>query len=255
MKREVASPFDSARNPAQSSEANGSLMPETRWSLVQRIQTDADAKALGEIMKIYWQPLQRLAIGRGVSPSDAEDAVQSFYEMVIRRGSFQVANADRGRLRTFLRTLFERHLIDQWEKSAAAKRGGGKIGLSIEEEQSNGNEIKELSHQVTPELLYDRCWVLTLLGRAMDALRDSYRRRGKEELFEELKYVLEGQESDSCYAESAARLGLNENAVKQAAFRIRKKFGEALTWEVTQTVGDPADIESELRELLQTLAQ
>lgn len=228
-------------------------MPETRWSLVRRMQTGTDTKALGEIMKIYWQPLHRLAMGRGIPPLDAEDSVQSFYEMVIRRGSFQSASADRGRLRTFLRTMFERHLIDQWEKSSAVKRGGGRRSVSLDEEQEDRCELRELSHNVTPELLYDRCWVLILLGRAMDALRDSYRRRGKEDIFEELKGALEGQESDYSYAESATRLGINENAVKQAVFRIRKKFGELLVWEVAQTVGDPADVESELRELLQTL--
>lgn len=231
----------------------GGQMPETRWSLVHRMQSGDDAQALGEIMKIYWQPLQRLAIGKGISPLDAEDSVQSFYEMVIRRGSFQFANADRGRLRTFLRTMFERHLIDQWEKSAAAKRGGGRQNVSIDESREDHREMPELSHNVTPELLYDRCWVLTLLGRAMDALRESYCKRGKEEIFEELKGALEGQFSDSSYSESAKRLGINENAVKQAVFRIRKKFGELLEWEVSQTLGDPADVESELRELLQAL--
>jgi RNA polymerase sigma-70 factor (ECF subfamily) len=46
---------------------------------------------------------------------------------------------------------------------------------------------------------------------------------------------------------------MNENAVKQAVFRMRKKFGEQLRWEVAQTVTDPAEVDAELRELLHSL--
>jgi RNA polymerase sigma factor (sigma-70 family) len=234
---------------APAAEAKG-LMPDTRWSLVQRSQSEEDPKALGELMKIYWRPLYSLAVARGLSSADAEDAVQSFYEMLIRRRSFDSVSAERGRLRTFFRTLFERHLIDLWSKSSAAKRGGGRPTLSLDDETEVSQERTELSHSVTADILYQRAWVTTLLARVMDALGDRYRRRGKEDIFEALKGVLEGHATEFSYAEAGEKLGINENAVKQAVFRLRKKFGEMLVWEVAQTVKDPADIDSELRELL-----
>src|SRR5580704_18154336 len=84
----------------------GGIMPETRWSLVQRVQEKDDRKALvalGELMKIYSEPLRAFALARGESPSDAEDVVQGFYEMLITRGSMLSVSQDRGRLRSFLR--------------------------------------------------------------------------------------------------------------------------------------------------------
>src|SRR5262249_1571815 len=154
---------ETVRRP--SSQTSGGSMPETRWSLVQRAQAGDDAKslhALGELMKTYWQPLQAYAQGRGASSSDADDAVQGVYEMLITRGSMQSINRERGRLRSFLRAAFERYLLDQWDKRSAAKRGGGKQTVSLDEEDEDHHLIREPSHEVTPDLLYDRRWVLTL---------------------------------------------------------------------------------------------
>lgn len=233
-------------------------MPETRWSLVRRVQASDDPKALvalGELMKLYWEPLYAYARRRGESPSDLEDAVQGFYEMLISRGSMQSVSQERGRLRSFLLSSFERFLIDQWEKRSAAKRGGGKHHLSLDQEQAENHYLMEASHNLTPERLFERRWVLTLLGRVMDALHADYRRRGKEDVFLALRGALEWHSADFAYADAGQKLGLNENAVKQAVFRMRKKYRELLRWEVAETVSDPADVDAELRELLQALSE
>lgn len=241
---------------ARAATQSGGMMPETRWSLVQRVQEKDDGKALvalGELMKIYSEPLRAFALARGESASDVDDAVQGFYEMLITRGSMLSVSQERGRLRSFLRASFERYLIDQWDKRSAAKRGGGKHHVSIEHEQEEHHAIAELSHDVTPDKLFERRWVLTLLGRVMEALHASYVRRGKEDIFLALKGALEWQSTEFSYAEAGEKIGMNENAVKQAVFRMRKKFGEQLRWEVAQTVTDPADVDAELRELLHSL--
>lgn len=232
-------------------------MPETRWSLVQRIQATNDSKAvaaLGELLKLYWEPLYAYARRRGESPSDVEDAVQGYYEMLITRGSIQSVSQDRGRLRSFLLSSFERFLIDQWEKRSAAKRGGGKHHLSLDQEKAELHYLKEMSHSLTPERVFERRWVLTLLGRVMDALQSDYKRRGKENVFLALRGALEWNSADFAYAEAGEKIGMNENAVKQAVFRMRKKYRELLRWEVAETIGDPADVDAELKELLSALS-
>lgn len=232
-------------------------MPETRWSLVQRVQGTSDTTALvalGELMKLYWEPLYAYARRRGESPTDAEDAVQGYYEMLISRGSIQTVRQDRGRLRSFLLSSFERFLIDQWEKRSAAKRGGGKHHLSLDHEQAENHYLKEMAHSLTPERIFDRSWVFTLLSRVMDSLQADYKRRGKENVFLGLRGALEWHSADFGYAEAGAGLGMNENAVKQAVFRMRKKYRELLRWEVAQTVSNPSDVDEELRELLTMLS-
>ena len=253
---ETGPPTTSAKAGDRAPIPAGGLMPETRWSLVRQVQSKDDPKAigaLGELMKLYREPLIAYALGRGERPSDVEDAVQGFYEMLISRGSMQSVDAERGRLRSFLRSSFERYLIDQWDKRSAAKRGGGRLHISLEHEAEEKRPIKELAHELTPEKLYDKRWVLTLLEHVMAALAANYRRRGKEEVLHALKGALEWHGTEFSYAEAGEKLGMNENSVKQAVFRMRKKFGELLHWEVAQTVSDPVEVEAELRELLRAL--
>ncbi len=65
------------------------VMPVCRWSLVLRATTgDGEATcALWELLALYWKPLYCKARRRGASVEDAQDAVQGFYEELIRRGT------------------------------------------------------------------------------------------------------------------------------------------------------------------------
>jgi RNA polymerase sigma-70 factor (ECF subfamily) len=50
-------------------------------------------------------------------------------------------------------------------------------------------------------------------------------------------------------------LGLTANAVKQEVFRMKKRFGELLRDEVAGTVADPAEVDDELRYLIDVLCR
>ena len=56
------------------------------------------------------------------------------------------------------------------------------------------------------------------------------------------------------YAAASTDLDLSEEAVRQAAHRLRKRYRDLLRAEVAQTVDDPADVEDELRGLFESLA-
>jgi RNA polymerase sigma-70 factor (ECF subfamily) len=47
---------------------------------------------------------------------------------------------------------------------------------------------------------------------------------------------------------------MTEEAVKMAASRLRKRFGEILREEIARTVADPADVEEEVRDLFAALS-
>lgn len=63
-----------------------------------------------------------------------------------------------------------------------------------------------------------------------------------------------GEGEDIPYKEVADELGMSESAVKVAIYRLRRHFGEILRDEVASTVGDPDDVEPELRHLLALLS-
>ena len=67
--------------------------------------------------------------------------------------------------------------------------------------------------------------------------------------------TLTGGRSEVPLAAIAAELGMTEGAVKMAASRLRKRFGEILREEIAGTLADPADVEEEIRALFAALAR
>ena len=55
------------------------------------------------------------------------------------------------------------------------------------------------------------------------------------------------------YAEIAADLGMTEGAIQAAAFRLRRRYGTLLRGQIAATVGDPAEVEDEVRSLFLSL--
>ena len=51
----------------------------------------------------------------------------------------------------------------------------------------------------------------------------------------------------------AARLGITPNALGVAVHRLRRRFGELLREEIARTVATPADVDDELRHLIEVL--
>ena len=54
-------------------------------------------------------------------------------------------------------------------------------------------------------------------------------------------------------AEIAARMGMTENAIRQAFYRFRQRYQSLLREEIANTVATPGDIEHELRHLITVL--
>ncbi len=74
-------------------------------------------------------------------------------------------------------------------------------------------------------------------------------------LFAALKPCLVGDRAAQPYAELAARLGMEEGAVKVAAHRLRQRYRELLRAEIANTVASPGEVDAEMRHLFNVLAR
>jgi hypothetical protein len=81
-------------------------------------------------------------------------------------------------------------------------------------------------------------------------LRDEFRADRSAELFDALQLFLSGDQRLIPYAEIGVRLRMTEGAVKVAAYRLRKRYGELLRDEIAQTVTTPEEAEDEIRYLI-----
>src|SRR2546429_506045 len=88
----------------------------------------------------------------------------------------------------------------------------------------------------TPIFAAARQWVLTLLEPVMNQLEAECRASGRGEQFDRLKEALIGPGDRPAYAVLAADLGMTEEAARQAASRLRKRYRDLLRAEVSQTL-------------------
>ncbi|HEX6241856.1 MAG TPA: hypothetical protein VFZ61_13200, partial [Polyangiales bacterium] len=115
------------------------------------------------------------------------------------------------------------------------------------------SQCEALQSPLTPDRLFDRNWALTLLDRALVRLRRRYERANKVRLFDALQPGPPSQKIELSDAEWAVQLGMSAGAVKVERHRMRQRFQECLRVEVSETVSDPAEIDDELRRLIDAL--
>ena len=115
-------------------------------------------------------------------------------------------------------------------------------------------DIEWPAHGETPERIFERRWALSVLDRVMERLRNEFTQHGRPEHFERLKVFLLGQ-SAAPYATLALEVNTSEGALKVAIHRLRKRYRELFRQEITDTVADPAEVESELRYLAAVLSK
>jgi RNA polymerase sigma-70 factor (ECF subfamily) len=228
--------------------------PTTLWTVVLRAGRDEPARArpaLAQLCQGYWYPLYSFVRRRGCSPHDAQDLTQAFFAHLLEKRGLERVDPAQGRFRTFLLAALKNFLANEWDRSHALKRGGGKTIESLDEECAESRYQLEPSHDLTPDRHFERQWAMTLLDQVLDALRDEYHAEGKGALFEELKAVLIGQ--PGAYADMAARLRRSEGAIKVAVHRLRHRYRALMRAWIAETVGD-GDVEDELRHLLAVLS-
>ena len=225
----------------------------THWTVV--LEAGSHAKggshdAFARIYLDYWYPLYAYIRRRGYSPSDAEDITQDFFVHLIQGRSLDGLDRKGAKFRTFLLRLLNNFLANVWDRSRAQKRGAGEKPLTLDIAAGEAQYAAEPSHTETPEVLFERQWVRTLLNRTLEEIRGECEAECKAALFADLRPHLQGDELGPPYAEVAARHGMSEGAVKVAAHRLRQRYGEMLRAEIARTVSTLWEVDDELRYLI-----
>lgn len=211
-------------------------------------------RALAEICEAYWFPLYVFVRRAGYAAADAEDLTQSFFAKLIEKGYLQQADRERGRLRSFLLTSLKHFLADEWDKSQALKRGGGKTFVAIDQDAAEERYALEPADEASPERLFEKRWALTLLENIVAELREEFVASGKSELFDGLQPFLAWNSAEESYREVAGRLGVSENSARVTVFRMRKRYGELMRRHISETVNSEEEVEEEMQFLMGVIA-
>ncbi len=232
------------------------MFESTDWSAVLTAGdagSPASVEALGKLYSQYAFPLYCYLRRSGREHHDSEDLLQAFFERIISKGIFSGVVRERGRFRAFLLTSLKNFSTDDWGKERALRRGGpNKVPLSLNTVSPERYAEEKVNH-LTPERLFIRRWIGTLLEMVISRLEKECREDGTLS-FEALKeFLLPLKTPDGGYADLAQRLGTTEGAIRVAVHRLRKRYHALFREEVLRTLASPEELEDEVRFLLDAL--
>ena len=234
----------------------------TRWSLILSASNASEEQktrdALAELCRTYWRPVFSFVCRRGYSTEDAQDLTQDFFVTILEQNWLQHADRNRGRFRSLLLKSLQNFLVNAAEKAHAHKRGGGAEFISWDDWMAEAQLQLSIPIQaldsVPPERIFDLTWATTVVEHAFQRLREECESRGKLWLFQALSSHLTDERDELSYANLSADLGVAETIVKKQLHKMRERYRALLRAEVSRTVGNPADVDDEIRYLCAALA-
>jgi RNA polymerase sigma factor (sigma-70 family) len=239
---------------SDSSSDGGGRFDSTVSSMLIAASDPASPKqqqALARFYLSYWKPFYVFVRKKGRPREEARDLTQGFFVHLLERQILAKVTREGGKFRSFLLTVLNHYLENERARQMAQKRGGGMPDIPIEEVESHCQ--KELADQSTPEALFDRKWAQAVLEQVLLRLRTEYARAGKAKLFDCLQGCLPGAPKKLSYEEASQALGMKIEAVRMAAHRLRRRYGELLRQEIATPGMKPEAIDEELHCLLTIL--
>ena len=235
--------------------ANAYQFRTTLWTTVvaagQQSSPDSEA-ALARLCQIYWRPVYAYIRKRTASPEQSQDLTQSFFARLLEKNYIARAERSRGRFRSFLMTSVQNFLCDEHDRATSLKRGGGQQPVSLD--AMLAEEATEPVAALTPVLAFEKRWATSLLNEVMRRVSEEYCDNGRPVIFDQLQSHLWGEADSIPYEELSKRLGMTSVHLRVIAHRMRQRYREILREEITQTVANPEEIESEIRHLLQVVS-
>jgi len=159
----------------------------THWSVVlaagQR-ESVRSAEALEFLCRQYWPPVYAFIRRRGHQPDDAQDLTQEFFARLIEKDFLASYDTARARLRTFLRTCVDALVANEERASSRLKRGGRAVLLPLDFELAEGELARSAQPSpADPEVFFEKEWVRSLFGLALEQLQSECQARGREKHF------------------------------------------------------------------------
>jgi RNA polymerase sigma factor (sigma-70 family) len=228
----------------------------THWSVVLTANCPDGARAqvaLDKLCQTYWYPLYAFVRRHGYGPQDAEDLTQAFFAFFLERKALATVDRAKGKFRSFLLASLRYFLANEWDRAQAQKRGGGHPIISLDAATAEARYRLEPADNASPDKVFERNWVLTLMGQVLERLGAEQEATGKKTQFEKLRHCLMGDPEAPAYAELANTFGLSQDAVRMAVSRLRRRYRELLREEIAQTVSSPAEIDEEIQHLFAVL--
>lgn len=233
------------KNPADTSLGGGrGEFPATTWGMVSRMRQPS-RDGLEALCRRYWRPVYRYArVAWSKSNEDAKDLAQAFFAWLIEGAALSRYEPSRGGFRPYLKTILRRFVAHQEEALGRLKRGGASAVVSIDDDAPLAELVADAKSE-DPERIFDRAWVTTVVGGAVERVRGRMRTAGRELPVAVFEAVDLAGDPKPTYDEVARRLGVKPGDVRNHLFAFREELRREIRSELAETTSSEEELEEE----------
>lgn len=228
-----------------------SRFPSTSWTLISQLADPQERQtALDRLCAHYWKPVYVYLCAR-FSAADAEDLTQEFLLNACSNCLFEKADADAGKLRSWLCSSLRLFLANHHRVQHAAKRGGEHKTVQIDVDTYKSAAIEIADASANPEEAFDRAWLAEILRRSVDSLREQYRSVGQELAFSLMLPSLAMAPDADSQQSAAARLEITVATFRVQLYRLRRRYADEIRKQISLTIGEGQNPDEELQQLFE----
>ena len=190
------------------------LTPETRLSLIRRLQSGTDADAWTEFSNIYRPVIVRLASSKGLQAADAEDLAQNVLLSVSRHIVRWKPDPKRGRFRAWLQKIVRNATLNALSRIPQDAAQGGTTAM---------RSLANLPQ--CDAVAFDVEWKREALNWAADQIRPEFEPATWDAFW---LTAVDGQSPEAAAAHTGKSIGAIYIARTRIMKRIRAKIHELL---------------------------
>jgi RNA polymerase sigma factor (sigma-70 family) len=235
----------------------GDRFPPTRRSVIEAarsIDAEERERALEALCAAYWKPIYKYVRWRWNRPAEAaQDLTQGFFAKLLERELLDKFDANKSRLRTYLRVCVDSFVMNEDKAGRRQKRGGNVLHVALDfagAEEEFSATVMDPALIPSPESLeefFEKEWVRSLFALAVEDLRElcvAHERERTFHLFE--AYDLEGDENRS-YEQLSKDYGISVTDVTNALAWARREFRKIALDRLRELSGSEEEFQREAR--------
>ncbi len=171
----------------------GGAFPATRLSVIEGLRSDDGVereRALDDLCTAYWRPIYKyLRLRWTPDANHAQDWTQGFFAELLERELLARFEPAKSRLRTYLRLCVDSFVQNEIKGARRLKRGGNVQHLSLDftaaEDELSATAIDpaQLQSHESLEEFFEKEWIRSLFGLAVEDLRSLCQQRNRERTF------------------------------------------------------------------------
>ncbi len=228
----------------------------TNWTLIAGASGNRDD--LEELLRRYWSPVYAWLRRQGHQEADAADLTQGFLGKIVEDHKLiDGADQTRGRFRAYLLTALRRFVIDRNRTQGGRPDSSRPSFIPTDPDllkQASPSEIDD------PDQAFNRQWATAVLEETVRRVKEDCQSKGQNrqwQAFDErvLRQIVYGNNSTPINSMIETLNAHDRQDVYSMIHTIKRKLIRTMREVVAETVKQPEDIETELKNLRQFLNQ